>query len=355
VRTSLRAAGFSDPGTLRHGVRTYRLRYRTVDAQQRPTIASGLLVLPLHGARRLTAVSSTHGTTTERSAAPSVSTDDYDTAPAVTFGAGGFAAVAPDYLGLGVEPGLHPWMDLASETSASLDMLRAARTYVTRTGRTLERRVLVTGFSEGASAALGLAKALQDGADPHFALGATAPISGAYAMRDAEIPALLNGRLDPKLSVIYAALLYVAYDRLHDLYQSPDEVFHRPYAARVTALFNGVTPAATLFRTLPDRLDDLLTAEGRARLQHPTGSLAEALSVADAACSWKPAGPLRLYFAHGDEQAATANTAHCAADFTAAGRSVDRVVLAPHDFHGSRHVGSNVEGTAAVARWFAKQ
>lgn len=47
-------------------------------------------------------------------------------------------------------------------------MLRAARQFAPRRGRTLERDVLVTGFSQGASAALGLARALQDGADPWF-------------------------------------------------------------------------------------------------------------------------------------------------------------------------------------------
>ncbi|MFF4352742.1 hypothetical protein [Streptomyces sp. NPDC001530] len=41
--------------------------------------------------------------------------------------------------------------------------------------------VLVTGFSQGASAALGLAREFQDGADPRFRLQAVAPVSGAYA------------------------------------------------------------------------------------------------------------------------------------------------------------------------------
>lgn len=75
----------------------------------------------------------------------------------MTFGAAGFAAVAPDYLGLGKGPGAHPWKDVPSETSASLDMLRAARQFVPREGRILDGRVLATGFSQGASSALGLA------------------------------------------------------------------------------------------------------------------------------------------------------------------------------------------------------
>jgi len=69
-------------------------------------------------------------------------------------------------------------MDVPSETAAALDMLRASRAYVTSHGGALRRPVLITGFSQGASAGLGLGRALQDGADPWFRLGALAPISG---------------------------------------------------------------------------------------------------------------------------------------------------------------------------------
>jgi predicted esterase len=98
-----------------------------------------------------------------------------------------------------------------------MDMLRAARNLLrdNNTGHTLSGDVMVTGFSQGASAALGLPRALGDNAEPWFRLRAIAPISGAYAFRYAEIPALLGGELDPKISVAYTAYLLVAWNRLH--------------------------------------------------------------------------------------------------------------------------------------------
>jgi hypothetical protein len=228
-----------DPGTVRYGVDTWRLVYRTIDPQGRPTIASGLLVLPRNHARRLRPVSFTHGTELFKGDAPWVATDVWGSAPAITYAAAGFAAVAPDYLGLGVGPGLHPWMDKPSETTASLDMLRVARGFVPRTGRALGQEVLVTGFSQGASAAMALARALQAGADPSFRLGAVAPISGAYDLRHAQLPAMLNGEVHPKASVIYTALLFVAWNRLHHLYDSPAEVFQPPYDRTIEQLFDG--------------------------------------------------------------------------------------------------------------------
>src|SRR6202042_2445316 len=61
VRSELTGDGF-DPSSARYGVRSYRLVYRTVDPFGRPTTASGLMVLPDSGARRLSVVSFDHGT-----------------------------------------------------------------------------------------------------------------------------------------------------------------------------------------------------------------------------------------------------------------------------------------------------
>jgi hypothetical protein len=363
TRTALRDAAFG-PDTVRYGVELYRLLYRTVDAGGRPTVASGLVVLPQGGERRLRLVSFTHGTQSYRDDAPSVGGDDFATAPPITFGAAGFAAAAPDYLGLGKGAGTHPWMDVPSETTASLDMLRAARQFMTEKGRTPQPRILVTGFSQGASAALGLARALQDGADPGFRLGAVAPISGAYAFRDAEIPALLassqagdkaGSEIDAKLAVAYTTYLLVSWNRLHHLYDSPRTVFAGAYADKVDKLFDGTTPGQKMLATLPDSLDRLLTPRGFDLLRHPSGAFARALSVSDATCTgWVPRVPVRLYYAAGDEQAVTANTGRCLAAFRASGAGPASVDLGAHDFFGSRHLGTAVGGTEAVVRWFTR-
>jgi hypothetical protein len=359
ARTELRNAAFG-PGTVRYGVDLYRLLYRTVDTGGRPTVASGLVVLPRGGVRRPRLVSFTHGTQNYRDDAPSVGGDDFATAPPITFGAAGFAAAAPDYLGLGKGTGTHPWMDVPSETTASLDMLRATRQFMTEKGRAPQPRILVTGFSQGASAALGLARALQDGADPGFRLGAVAPISGAYAFRDAEIPALLAGsqagsEIDAKLAVAYTTYLLVSWNRLHHLYDSPRTVFAAAYADKVDKLFDGTTPGQKMLTTLPDTVDQLLTPRGFDLLRHPSGAFARALSVSDATCTgWVPRVPVRLYYATGDEQAVTANTRRCLAAFHASGTDPASVDLGAHDYFGSRHLGTAVGGTEAVVRWFTR-
>ncbi|WP_433544684.1 alpha/beta hydrolase family protein [Streptomyces sp. CA-294286] len=344
VAAELTKAGF-DASQVRHGVVAHRLTYRTIDPQGRPTTASGLLVLPRGREGRLRAVSFAHGTGSHRDDAPSMQRGTFLTAPPVAYASAGFAAVAPDYLGMGKGPGPHPWMHVPSEASASLDLLRAARDF-----HPLDRKVLVTGFSQGASAALGLGRSLQAGEDRYFGLGALAPISGAYDFGGAELPALLAGELDRKSSVIYAAYTLVAFNRVHRVYDDPAEVFRVP---AVEALFDGEHTGRQLFEGTPDSLSDLLTPYGLDLLAHPRGGLAYALRETDSVCrDWTPRAPVRLYMAVDDEQATTANTAHCAESLRSRGVEPKVVDLGAVVHQGSRHLGSNVRGTAEVLRWF---
>lgn len=306
------------------------------------------MALPRNHDRHLRTVSFAHGTEINKRDAPSVTRDVWGVAPAVTYASAGFAAVAPDYLGLGLGPGPHPWKDVPSETTASLDLLRAARSFVPRTGRSLRREVLATGFSQGASAALGLARALQEGQDERFELRAVAPISGAYDFRHAELPALLNGELHPKMSVGYTAYLLVAWNRLHHLYDRPGELIKAPYDRTVEDLFDGHHTGEQLLAGLPDDLDSLLTPRAVRMLRHPTGRLAEALRVDASVCTdWTPAVPVRLYVSDDDREATVVNSHHCQAWLRARGVDAPIVSVGHVD-----HADSNRLGTAAVVRWF---
>ncbi|MFE9658869.1 lipase [Streptomyces sp. NPDC005955] len=354
VTAELTAAGFGDVD-VRHGVVAYRLEYRTVDPHGRPTTASGLFAVPLRSPVRLPAVSFAHGTGSHKDDSPSMRRAAFVSAPVIAYAAAGAASVGPDYLGMGTGPGLHPWMDIASETTASLDMLRAARAFAPRTGHLLEREVLVTGFSQGASAALGLGRALEAGADRWFRLGALAPVSGAYDFGGTELPALLAGELDPKSSVVYAAYTLVAFNRLHPVYEDPGEVFRAPYDRTVEALFDGAHTGEQLMRGTPGTLDALLTEHGRDLLARPTGGLAAALRETDAVCTdWVPRAPVRLYVATGDEQAVTANTDRCRTALLGNGVDAPVIDVGAVDHRGSRHLGSNVAATSAIVRWFGE-
>ncbi|MFI5952282.1 alpha/beta hydrolase family protein [Cryptosporangium sp. NPDC051539] len=348
AKSELASEGFSSAET-RYGVTLYRLTYRTVGPTGRPTTASGLVTLP--GSRpgtTLKVVSYAHGSEVFRGDAPSVTDDRWTTAPAVSYASAGFATVAPDYLGLGLGPGPHPYLDVSSETTASVDLLRATGEFAPTVGATLSRDVFVTGFSQGASAAMGLARELQSDRPSGLRLAAVAPVSGAYHLRDSEIPAMLDGRLDSRWSTAYVAYLLISWNRLHDLYASPSEVFRAPYDRTLPPLFDNEHPGEQLLSALPASPSELLTPAGVRLLRQPSAPFAAALRESDRTCAgWAPRVPIRLYATSTDEQAAYSNTLACRSDLADRGVRAPVVEVGPTD-----HLGSVARSTVPIVRWF---
>ncbi|WP_035804847.1 alpha/beta hydrolase family protein [Kitasatospora mediocidica] len=338
--------GFATPAE-RDGVEVDRVVYRTVTPQGRPTTASGVVALPRDpGTRALATVEYTHGTMAYRGDAPSV-TDGPDRAAAVMFAGDGFAAVAPDYLGLGVGPGTHPYLDVRSETTASVDLLTAARVVEARHGTGADGRVLVTGFSEGGPAAMSVGRALQAGSVPGYRLTALAPVSGPYDLTGSELPAALNGQLLGSHAAFYAADLVVGWNRLHPLYTSPAKAFKAPYDRTVTALFDGDHTDEQVAAALPDSLQQLSTPAFLEQLRHPTGEFKRMFEAADSVCRWAPRAPIRLYDADGDRDVAPANTRACQAELASAG--VNAPVL---DAGATDHNGSALASYPRIRAWF---
>ncbi|CAM5387394.1 hypothetical protein SXANM310S_05782 [Streptomyces xanthochromogenes] len=319
VAEFLAAAGI-DSTEVRYGVRGYRLTYRTITPQGTRTTATGLLVLPDDGRRtRLDLVADTHGTMVDRDYAPSAAEDDGRLSPYLHASVGR-AVAAPDYLGLGAGPGRHPYMDTASGVSASLDMLRAARTAARQLGRPLTGDVYGTGFSQGGQVAMALGRALSRGADAHFRLKALAPVSGPYDIAGQEMPGLFDGRVNDTSGVLYLAYWLTAQNRLHPLYQDPGEAFREPYARVVEGLIDTRHTTEEVLGALPGTVKELLTPGFSARLQRPRGALLDAMRDNDRTCDWKPDVPVRLYTASGDTDVPMGNTLSCARQLAGHGK-----------------------------------
>ncbi|MEV4126100.1 hypothetical protein [Nocardia sp. NPDC049707] len=296
---------------VRNGVDAYRVVYRTVTATGDPTTASGLVVLPRTDSRRLRVVTYEHGTLVLKSDAPSVNDTRADRARTVMFAAAGYAAVAPDYLGLGEGPGTHPYSHAPSEVSASVDLLRAARTMAVGQQHDVDPDILVTGFSQGGQAATALGKALQGGAAPGFGLAALAPISGPYDVQHVETPGAIAGRVLPAVAVFYLAYWITAMNRIYHLYDRPSDAFQEPIADRIERLFDGHQNEMTIGTALPVRPELLLTPKFLALAQDPTGPAREAVADSDGTCDWTPRVPVHLYAATGDRNVLYANAEHC--------------------------------------------
>ncbi|MDR0346258.1 MAG: hypothetical protein LBI49_24690, partial [Nocardiopsaceae bacterium] len=235
VAAELRLArlGPRDPAlgarAVRYGIVAYRVRYRTVNAVGLPTSASGLVAFPADGPRQLQVVDYGHGTTAFKPGVPSsfgldASRDGLEGRwSAELFASAGFAVAEPDYPGLGAGPGRPEYMVAKSETTASLDLLRATQQIARSRGDKLAPGVLVTGFSEGGSAAMAAGRALQHGVVPAFRLRALAPVSGPYDLAGAQLPGIFNGQVAAGVAPYYVAYTLTAWNPLYHLYAARSE------------------------------------------------------------------------------------------------------------------------------------
>lgn len=331
-------AGYDlDPASARHGVDLYLVGYRTVGVDGKPTTASALSVLPRTDARTLRTVAWLHGTRAYREYTGSMS-ENLDRAAAVQFAAAGYVTAAPDYLGLGVGPGHHPYMLTKPTVTASIDSLRATRTLAARVGKRLDRKVLVTGFSQGGQASMLVGRALQQGADGYFRLAALAPIAGPHDIRGQELPSALDGRLDGRSAGFYLGYAMTAWNRSHDIYESPGDAFRAPYDQTVEGLFDGTHTEEEIFAALPATPQELFTDSFLAELANPTGTLRRVLAVNDDACrDWRPRVPVRLYAGTADRDVVFSNSESCQRTLAGSGTKATLVNLGDIDHFTSGH------------------
>lgn len=131
--------------------------YWTQDPQGRPVPTSGALFVPAGPAPKggWPVVAYTHGTSGYGPGCGGQSAPDAEPNRYITrLVHSGYAVVATDYVGLGrFDTGVHPYLNTRSESAATIDMLRAARSVEP----TLSNRWAVTGDSQGGQAALATA------------------------------------------------------------------------------------------------------------------------------------------------------------------------------------------------------
>ncbi len=320
-----------DTGRVRHGLTAYRVAYRTIDPEGRPTVASQLVALPDTKKRLLPTASYLHGTIVGREEVATLR-DGLDRAVSYQLAAAGYAVSGPDYLGLGLGSGQHPYGNGESAASAGLDGLRATRELARRLGHSLDPDVMITGFSQGGHSTMALSQLLQQGADPRFRVGALAPVSGPF-----DISGLIHDLITEDLAnrTPYLAYVTISWQHLHHLYDDPSEVFLAPYDSMIEDLFDHTHPAQEVLPALPNNPEQLFTSTYLERLAQPTGALAQAIKEEAAVCDWRPRQQVRLYVADGDRDVPPDNAAFCAAAVRDHGGTAEVVRVGDVDHSGS--------------------
>ncbi len=269
-----------------NAVDCYRMEYSMTGADGHKLRLSGLLALPRGIApRRL--VSFQHGTTTTPSAVPS-QPDGTGLAAAIVFAGNGYALVAPDYPGLGVSPGRHPYYVRDAIGPAIVAMIDAAR----RLRGVPSTPVFLSGFSEGGWASLAALSVLESRGQ--HALG-SAQVAGAYDLRHVSVPAALKG--GAKSHSLYLA--YAAWGQSAYYGHRLDSVMTPHYATVVERVFAGARPDEIL-NALPKNPRQMFNAGFLDAFDHNQPNWLLDSFAANSLNGVTPSAPVRLYYGSED-------------------------------------------------------
>jgi len=330
-----------------YNVQLYKVVYETITPLGARTKATGALALPENTGQPLRLVSYQHGTLTQTNSAPSGMNITGEIFVGIAFGTAGYAVVEPDYLGLGDSPGLHPYHHARSEATASVDLLRAVKTFCATNGFALTNRLFLCGYSQGGHATMALLREIEMFHTNEFNVTACAPMAGAYDLSGVTATDFLSGRHFP--NPYYFLYIIAAYQEVYRLAGSLSDLLTPPYNVTLPPLLNGNTGSGTLNAALPADpsliLKPELLAAFKANPRHP---LRLALQDNDV-YQWKPSTPLRLYHCSGDQDVVVANTQVALASFQAQGvTNVVWIDTLPAADHG----GCSQPSLLAAKLWF---
>lgn len=294
-------------------VHLYKITYHTPDVNGNDHIASGLLCVPQDEALAFPLACYQHGTVAGREDVPSNLAGGY-TLPLIFSGLG-YVVCAPDFIGLGDSPGVHPYVHAETEASCAVDLMFATRELAADEdfgGFSLNDQVFVSGYSQGGHAAMALHRSLELDYADDFKVTGSAPMSGPYSISEKMSEFTLSD--EPYGTVAYLAWVTLGYQAAYPEtlgMMTLDEVFKPEYLEDIEAFKNEeinlwelndrvtntlvttvgtVTPKDML---LPNLLNSLLTDP-----MHPFN-----VALADNdTYDWSPQAPTRLYYCVGDEQ-----------------------------------------------------
>lgn len=286
------------------GVEIHKIVYETVDPFGLVTSASGALIVPTGTEKTLPLMSWQHGTEIYKGSPPS-SLDSFPSESnsyyhnlGIFYASSGYVTAMPDYLGLGVSPGLHPYLHAKTEASAVIDMLRAARVFCDENGIALNSQLFLAGYSQGGHATVAAHREIESNHTDEFSVTASAPMAGPYDMSGSLDHLLTNLNYPTPMSFAYALAAWLP---IYNLADTLETFFSDTYDGRLVPRLDGRSTFdqvdAAMAPTVAQALDPAFHDAIRNDENHPFRLAAADNDLLD----WTPEAPVRLFHCAGDQ------------------------------------------------------
>lgn len=314
---------------LPYKVDAYKIIYSTVDTNNSPIRASGLLTIPQkNSGAKSPLLSYQHGTIFLNNQAPSISaTSIYGI---MTLSGTGFIVSAPDYIGYGESAAkMHPYIHADSLANTSIDMLRASKKFLHQHNIKTNSQLFLTGYSEGGYATLALQKKLQESHGGEFTVTASAAAAGPFDLSETtKILANRPTNLKP-------AFMNFALKSYNDTYKlnKISEMYQAPFVSVINTHFDGNHSSSSINANLSHTTSNLFNAPFLSTLQGKGQHVIKDKLALNNIYDWKPTAPIRFYHSQNDEIVPYSNSQKALDTMTNNGASNISLVDCPLDTH----------------------
>lgn len=328
---------------IQHDVQIYKMIY-TTNYKGEEIEASGLVYIPQNLTGPAPVISLHHGTTLDKSDAPSVTTEF---AGLEFFGAAGYITIVPDFIGYGASADIfHPYYDEEHSANAVTDMIEALKEFLTDENINHDGRIFLAGYSEGGYVTMAATKAIQSNPIADLSLTAVASGAGGY-----DLYGMLTNILAEEEYVYpsYFAFLLMGYNETNDWNIPMTQIFNEPYATALTTYMTGEYSGAFVNTKLTNNIKALLTEDFFDDLSNPESESEFVTALHDNSISgWNTPLPIRLYHGIEDEIIPYENSQTTFESFQTAGSNNVSLTLFPV----GNHIESFTPTLIDVILWF---
>ena len=225
-----------------------------------------------------------------------------------------YIVIMPDYVGYGISSNLpHPYLQLDSAVTSSIDLLKAAMPYIASRGYLFPKEIVLVGYSQGAAVTLAMQKKLEEEYAERFPIRRVFAGAGPYNLArtyDFYVS-------QPKTSIpcsLPMLIIGMAYGENLPLRRG--DYFQPVLMEKCQDLIE--SKKWTLFEVnerLDPHIDVLLKPLIFDKDQYPTSLLYAALKR-NSIVGWKPKAPLYLFHSTEDDMVPFLNSAQLAYEFT---------------------------------------
>jgi hypothetical protein len=284
---------------VKNGIDVYEIIYKAKWIDSSWINASGIYFVP-KTEKAVPYMMYGHGTQIEKTR--TISEDHAQQNICMMFATDGYAAMYPDYYGIGKGDGRHLYQHAWSEAGAFIYMLYAIDELNKELSLKHNGQLFLTGYSQGGHASMAAHKYIQELNDPRFQVTASSPMSGAYDMTGEQEKYMFQEYPRP----FYLPYLLISYQEAYKIFENADiyTSFKAPFDTILPKYFenNDHKSFSELNKIMPKIPKDIMKDSlVEVYVNNNNFAFKEKLRENNLT-QWKPEAPMQLCYCKGDRE-----------------------------------------------------